>query len=240
MINLIKKFHNSTFLLFCFSFIIFFALLAFISVKIIYAKGVTSVTPDCYNNYSEECIEKFRADCLREHASEIEEYTGGPGGQLIIPHCDQTPREGFSIQYSSEYVQDFDEYCYPKRSCQLNDFIQLFINLAKWGWWILPSLALLFMTIGGFLFINAGGNPNQIEQGKKILTSVILGVVIVLILAWILTSLIIFFFTGDRSGAIFGNPWWGSGDGGTPGTGCCITKLGCIQGLSFSSTSPGR
>jgi len=44
---------------------------------------------------------------------------------------------------------------------------------------IIPSLAILFLVIGGLVLLFAGGNPNLVSLGKKIITSVVIGFAIV-------------------------------------------------------------
>lgn len=39
----------------------------------------------------------------------------------------------------------------------------------------------LFLMIGGFLFITSGGNEEQAEKGKKILTNSVIGLVVIIL-----------------------------------------------------------
>lgn len=215
------------FLAFFLAFIISSILFSLFLAKIIYAaEDIPSKVPaECFTdlkNPSDDCLEKFKEDCMGQHGSEVT----APSSPLVIPRCDQTPK--WELPYQTEGNKlGFDEYCNLKRPCQLNDFIQLFVDLAKWGWWILPSLALLFLFIGGFLFINSAGNPQSIEKAKKIITSTVIGTLFVVLLAWLLTTFVITILTGGKT--IFGKDWWGGGSKTTPGEGCCITELGCLE-----------
>ncbi len=59
---------------------------------------------------------------------------------------------------------------------------------------LVPVIAVLLLTIGGVMYIVARGNPSQITQAKSILTSVVVGLVIILS-AWLIVNSI-FTFTG--------------------------------------------
>jgi len=121
-------------------------------------------------------------------------------------------------------------------NCQLNDFVQLFVNLAQWGLKILPYLSLIFVIWAGFNLIMAGGNPEKIQSGKKMLTSVLIGILIILVLAWAWSAFIIYAMTGEMK--IFGKPWWGGTPYKNPNTGCCVLRtaggdhIGCQDNLT--------
>lgn len=42
------------------------------------------------------------------------------------------------------------------------------------------AIAVLFVIIGGFMYITAGGNEEQAEKGRKALTNAIIGIIIVI------------------------------------------------------------
>jgi uncharacterized protein HemY len=58
------------------------------------------------------------------------------------------------------------------------------------------------IVIGGVMFLTAAGNPGRIETSKKILTSVVIGLLIIF-LAWLIVDTIIMFMT--KSGSPFQN-----------------------------------
>lgn len=99
--------------------------------------------------------------------------------------------------------------CTCSGNCQLNDFLALGTNLAQYGIGILSVITLAFIIYGGFSMLTAMGNREKIESGKRILGGTFRGMAIVL-LAWIIVNTIIFFFTGNTSGLLFGSgdPWW--------------------------------
>lgn len=77
--------------------------------------------------------------------------------------------------------------CEPR--CQLCHFFVLAQNLVNFILFtIVPPLAVLLMVIGGFLFIiGSGYDPGMIKQGKDIIQSVAMGLVI-LYGGWILVN----------------------------------------------------
>lgn len=64
------------------------------------------------------------------------------------------------------------------RACQINDFINLFIYLSKWGMSILAMLATLMLVYGGFQFVTAGGRPSKVDEGKRVILGTIVGTII--------------------------------------------------------------
>ncbi|MDD5039552.1 MAG: pilin [Patescibacteria group bacterium] len=124
-----------------------------------------------------------------------------------------------------------------KGNCDLDDFVQLFVNLAGVALRILPYLAMIMMIWAGFNLIMAGGNPQKIQEGKKMISSIVVGMIIVIVLAWCFAHFVVFILTGSFN--IFpgyGNPlereWWGGGTTGQvdPEKGCCVIKEGgCVE-----------
>lgn len=66
------------------------------------------------------------------------------------------------------------------RACQINDFINLFVYLSKWGMSILAMLATLMMIYGGFSFLIAGGRASKVDEGKRVILGTIIGTSIAL------------------------------------------------------------
>ncbi len=64
------------------------------------------------------------------------------------------------------------------RPCQINDFINLFIYLSKWGMSILAVLALLMLVYAGFQFLTAAGRPSKVDEGKRVIIGTIVGTII--------------------------------------------------------------
>ena len=64
--------------------------------------------------------------------------------------------------------------------CQFCDFFVMFDRIVDFFLFTLaPSIAVLFLVIGGVMFITAGGSPERVQEGKKIMTSVGIGLLII-------------------------------------------------------------
>ncbi len=63
------------------------------------------------------------------------------------------------------------------------DLQETVIAIIQWILGLLGLIAVVMILIGGFKWMTAGGNEEKIESAKKLLTSAIIGLVIVL-LAW--------------------------------------------------------
>lgn len=75
------------------------------------------------------------------------------------------------------------------------------IDLINWILGILALIAVIFILIGGFRWMTAGGNEESVETAKKILISAIIGLVIVLA-AWGI-ALYAVTVLGNTTGATF-------------------------------------
>lgn len=173
-----------------------------------------------------------------------------PPRLYFLPFCDQTPR--YFVNTSNGQLvskcdkgsncSKYDEYCMPVRNCQPDDFAQTFANLARVGIIALPVIALVFLIWAGFNLITSGGNAEKVQQGKKMMVSVLLGTLIIIVLAWFWTTFIVFIITGSTTlwkGTDNERLWWGGGTSTTeetfsPNAGCCVTPQGCLEGTSQS------
>ncbi len=64
--------------------------------------------------------------------------------------------------------------------CQLCHLFQLFVNILEFLLFsIVPPVAAMLFIWGGIKFYTSMGNPAGVEQGRKILMSVVVGIVIV-------------------------------------------------------------
>jgi hypothetical protein len=126
--------------------------------------------------------------------------------------------------------------------CNLNSFVNLFVNLSYIMLKVTPYLAMLMMIIGGFSLIVAGGKQERVQTGKRVITSVLLGTVIIIGLAWVLSFFVVSALTGDtdqESGKIFKGysaiwekEWWGGGESMVYpiNSGCCVVNgVGCKE-----------
>ena len=99
-------------------------------------------------------------------------------------------------------------------------FCHIFVMLNKIANFVLikfiPPIATLMLVIGGAMFLTSAGNPSQADQGRKIMTSVIIGLVAIYG-AWLIVGL---FFQSIGLAAwttnIYKN-WWTQGVFQIPG-----------------------
>lgn len=92
----------------------------------------------------------------------------------------------------------------------LGAFTQLAINALKLIWGILGSLALVMFVWGGFLWLTARGEEQQIKQGWDTLINAVIGLVIVLG-SWVIINTIVLSLTSTGSwddGKLFGGTAW--------------------------------
>lgn len=97
--------------------------------------------------------------------------------------------------------------CTETGNCEARHFLELFVNLYKFGLEILAPVAILFFIIGGIIILTAAGYSERIERGKKMLSQVTAGVIIIL-LSWVIIDSMVFLLTGDRNRTVFGSPWY--------------------------------
>lgn len=90
--------------------------------------------------------------------------------------------------------------------CGIEDMIQVAINIAAIIVGLSGSILLLMFTYGGIMFILAAGNQERVQKAKQILTTAVIGLVIILG-AWVMINFIINALTGGETGGpgfIFG------------------------------------
>jgi hypothetical protein len=97
--------------------------------------------------------------------------------------------------------------CTCDGSCQLGDFVDLFINLYAFGVHIAAPLAVLFIVIGSVILVTASGFSERITLGKTMITQAVVGLIIVLI-SWVIVDTAIFVITNDSERMVFGKPWF--------------------------------
>jgi hypothetical protein len=133
------------------------------------------------------------------------------------------------------------------KPCDLDSFINLFVNLAKVGLKVLPYITMIMVIWAGFNLIMAGGNPTKIEEGKRMVSSIVIGVIVILVLAWGFSYFIVYTLTcnpQDKASCeaklFYGYPWqkewWGGGEAhlASADLGCCVntTAQWCQERLN--------
>ena len=72
--------------------------------------------------------------------------------------------------------------------CGFCDFFVLTNNLIRWTFtWAIPTIAILMLIIGGVLLFFAGAKSDTVNQAKGIITSVIVGLLIIFS-AWVIIN----------------------------------------------------
>lgn len=80
----------------------------------------------------------------------------------------------------------------------LGAFVELAVNILKFIWGILGSLAIAMFVWGGFLWLTARGDDNQIKQGWDTLINAVIGILIVLG-SWVIINTIVLALTNPGS-----------------------------------------
>lgn len=88
--------------------------------------------------------------------------------------------------------------------CTLCDLLVMVNNIVNFLTAISISIATIMILWGGFLLLMAAGNEEKLKSAKSVLTTAIIGLVIVLV-SWIIINTLIVFF-GSSSG--FPWPWY--------------------------------
>lgn len=86
--------------------------------------------------------------------------------------------------------------------CSICDFLTLLDNLIKFLASLAPFIVMVFIAWGGLKIIMSGGNMARIGEGRKIISTALWGLAIV-IGAWLIISTIFHIFTGEVS-----YPWY--------------------------------
>jgi|TARA_B100001971_G_C18243100_1_gene572254 hypothetical protein len=63
--------------------------------------------------------------------------------------------------------------------CQICHLFVMMNNIWNWLLRIVAVVGALMLMVGGYSLLTAGGSPKQLEEGKKVLTTVIIGLVII-------------------------------------------------------------
>lgn len=81
-----------------------------------------------------------------------------------------------------------------KRDYNIRDIAKLVIN---WALYLAAIIAVIFIIIGGFLYITSAGNDAQAKKGRETLTNALIGLTII-ILSYLIVQIVYNFLTGTR------------------------------------------
>lgn len=73
-------------------------------------------------------------------------------------------------------------------------------------YYIAVPLVVIFIIYGGFVILTAGDRPEKVSDGRKIITSAVVGLLIAL-LAWLLIDIILQLIAGNN----LTGDWWNPG-----------------------------
>ena len=57
-------------------------------------------------------------------------------------------------------------------------FKQILTNIAKWVSFALGALGLIFLIVGGIMYVTAGGNEDRIGTATRLITYAVIGIVV--------------------------------------------------------------
>jgi hypothetical protein len=161
--------------------------------------------PGTADDIDDNCKGKCQADCKCPAAPPPGPCPTGPTytcpPEIKCPTCPEELRGGLvPCDRSCDDPCTAECECAPCTLCHLFVLAKRIIDFLTLN--ILFPLAVLMIVIGGVMFLTAAGDPGRIGTAKKILTSVVIGLVIIF-LAWLIVDTIIMFIT--KSGSPFQN-----------------------------------
>ena len=78
-----------------------------------------------------------------------------------------------------------------------SDWKTLAVNIINILLYIAGTIAVVFVIIGGYLYVTSGGNEEQAEKGKKTLINAILGVVVI-VLSYVVINVLVNLLTTSK------------------------------------------
>lgn len=86
---------------------------------------------------------------------------------------------------------------FPNQVAQNRDLATLLRTIINWALYLSAILAVVFIIIGGYSYITAGGNTDAAKKGRVALTNAIIGLVII-IFSYTIIQVIYNFITTSR------------------------------------------
>ena len=90
--------------------------------------------------------------------------------------------------------------CETGLNCTKVTLNQLIIKVIRWILAITLAIDVLFLIIGGFLYITSAGNEERAKKGRTTVINAIIGLVII-ILAYVIANVISSFFSAEEIAA---------------------------------------
>lgn len=107
------------------------------------------------------------------------------------------PSAALTFDIQKGIVGNLSENCRSSGDCSWCDFIDLFVILQKVILSLFGGLALIMIIWGGTTILTSAGNMEKVSQGKKLITSTLLGVLIVLG-GYFLIAVLVFMLVSPR------------------------------------------
>jgi amino acid transporter len=82
--------------------------------------------------------------------------------------------------------------------CSETSVPQIFRTIINWALGIAFGVAVIFLIIGGFRYITAGGNEESAEKGKSSVINALIGIVII-VLSYVIVNVVANLVTGNGS-----------------------------------------
>jgi hypothetical protein len=102
------------------------------------------------------------------------------------------------------------------RFCSASEIILFVINV---GLGFAATIAVVFIVVGGYLYLTASGNDETAEKGRKVITNAVIGLVVI-IMSFVIVRVVSNVLTNPFSGGTTGGTTGGTGGpGGTGGGG---------------------
>lgn len=80
--------------------------------------------------------------------------------------------------------------------CTETSVPQIFRTIINWALGIAFGIAVIFLIIGGFRYITAGGNEESAEKGKSSVINALIGIVII-VLSYVIVNVVANLVTGN-------------------------------------------
>jgi len=90
--------------------------------------------------------------------------------------------------------------CDPSTGLRCNEtsIPQIFRTIINWALGIAFGIAVIFLIIGGFRYITAGGNEESVQKGKSSVINALIGIVII-VLSYVIVNVVANLVTGNSS-----------------------------------------
>lgn len=82
--------------------------------------------------------------------------------------------------------------------CNETSIPQIFRTIINWALGIAFGIAVIFLIIGGFRYITAGGNEESVAKGKSSVINALIGIVII-VLSYVIVNVVANLVTGNTS-----------------------------------------